>query len=295
MKVLNFGSLNIDYVYSVDHFVKKGETLASNHMSVFSGGKGLNQSIALSRAGVFVYHAGMIGKDGMFLLELLKEEQINTELIKIAETSTGHAIIQKNQEGDNCILLYGGANQCISKEYVDEVLSQFEKGDYLILQNEMNELGYIVKKAHEKGMFICLNLSPMNEIIKALPLEQIDLFFLNEIEACQLLGETLDNHSLVKKLKQKFPIVKFVLTLGEQGAVYFDSRHEIWHPANKVEVVDTTAAGDTFTGYFLAAMLNGCSIEECMKQATDAASITITRLGAAPSIPTKDELLNFRN
>ena len=141
MKVLNFGSLNIDYVYDVDDFVKKGETISSKDLNVFCGGKGLNQSVALAKAGAEVYHAGMIGEDGKFLLDLLKEAGVNIDNVVIRDDiRTGNAIIQRNKSGDNCIILFSGANRSITKDYVDRVLSGFEKGDYIVLQNEISEL-----------------------------------------------------------------------------------------------------------------------------------------------------------
>ena len=162
MKVLNFGSLNIDYTYQVDHFVRAGETMSSESLQVFSGGKGLNQSIALSKAGADVWHAGAVGAgDGDFLIEQMKKAGVHTELIEHLDGQTGHAIIQKDPAGQNCILLYGGANQRITREMVDRVLTQFEADDFLILQNEISEIGYIMEKAHEKGMKIVLNPSPI--------------------------------------------------------------------------------------------------------------------------------------
>ena len=164
MKVLCFGSLNIDYTYKVDHFVKKGETLSSGSLQVFSGGKGLNQSIALARAGAETYHAGSIGEDGRFLLEQLQDAGVDTRYVTVLETvRTGNAIIQNDKEGDNCILLYGGANQAVTTNQADAVLEHFRKGDFLVLQNEINELAYIMERAHERGMKIVLNPSPMDE------------------------------------------------------------------------------------------------------------------------------------
>ena len=158
MKVLNFGSLNIDYVYSVEDFVKKGETISSNKLNVFSGGKGLNQSISLSKAGVNVCHAGMIGHDGTFLEKTLKQSGVDIKYLKKSESvRTGNAIIQNNRQGDNCIILYGGANQEITKGFVDTVLREFASEDWLVLQNEINEIPYIVEQAHKKGMKIILN------------------------------------------------------------------------------------------------------------------------------------------
>ncbi|MCI7093143.1 MAG: PfkB family carbohydrate kinase, partial [Lachnospiraceae bacterium] len=173
-KILCFGSLNIDHVYSVDHFVAKGETLSSQKLETFTGGKGLNQSVALARAGAETYHAGAIGPDGSFLLDMMKEAGVHTDYVTmIPDAHTGHAIIQRDKEGDNCILLYGGTNQLITKEQADSVLNHFSAGDYLVLQNEINQLPYIVEKAHALGMTIVLNPSPMNEKVLQLPLDDL--------------------------------------------------------------------------------------------------------------------------
>ena len=182
MKVLNFGSLNIDYVYSLDHFVQKGETISSDALNIFPGGKGLNQSLALGRAGVSTIHAGAVGKDGEFLLKLLQESGVNIDYVQFLDSvQTGTAIIQKDKEGDNCIILYSGANHKISKAQVQKTIANFAEGDFLLLQNEINEIDSIMKLAHERGMKIVLNPSPMNEAILALPLEYVDYFLLNEV------------------------------------------------------------------------------------------------------------------
>lgn len=260
MKVLCFGSLNIDYTYKVPHFVKKGETLASERLQVFGGGKGLNQSVALAKAGTEVYHAGSIGQDGMFLLDMLKDAGANTDFVKILDTvRTGNAIIQNDKSGDNCIILYGGANQAITREQVDEVMSHFESGDYLVLQNEINELGYIVEKAHEKGMIIVLNPSPMNEKILALPLDVINYFILNEVEAAQILGKEDKGEEsweqIADDLLKKFPQATIVLTMGSEGSVFKNQKETVCQSIYKVQAVDTTAAGDTFSGYFIGRIL----------------------------------------
>ena len=298
MKVLCFGSLNIDYTYKVPHFVKKGETLASERLQVFGGGKGLNQSVALAKAGTEVYHAGSIGQDGMFLLDMLKDAGANTDFVKILDTvRTGNAIIQNDKSGDNCIILYGGANQAITREQVDEVMSHFESGDYLVLQNEINELGYIVKKAHEKGMIIVLNPSPMNEKILALPLDVINYFILNEVEAAQILGKEDKGEEsweqIADDLLKKFPQATIVLTMGSEGSVFKNQKETVCQSIYKVQAVDTTAAGDTFSGYFIGGILSGLSAKEAMDQASKASAIAVTRKGAAPSIPLLAEVQNY--
>lgn len=298
MKVLCFGSLNIDYTYKVPHFVKKGETLASERLQVFGGGKGLNQSVALAKAGTEVYHAGSIGQDGTFLLDMLKDAGANTDFVKILDTvRTGNAIIQNDKSGDNCIILYGGANQAITREQVDEVMSHFESGDYLVLQNEINELGYIVEKAHEKGMIIVLNPSPMNEKILALPLDVINYFILNEVEAAQILGKEDKGEEsweqIADDLLKKFPQATIVLTMGSEGSVFKNQKETVCQSIYKVQAVDTTAAGDTFSGYFIGGILGGLSAKEAMDQASKASAIAVTRKGAAPSIPLLAEVQNY--
>lgn len=291
-KILNFGSLNIDYVYDVQDFVKKGETAASLKRSTFTGGKGLNQTVAMLRAGLKVYHAGAIGEEGAFLREYLEKEGADVRFIEVVKEPTGHAVIQRNAKGDNCILLYGGANRMITKDHIDRVLSFFEEGDVVVLQNEINENAYIIEKAYEKGMTIVLNPSPMNDDIGMLPLDEVDVFFVNETEGAALsgCGASEGEDKISEKLCERFPESMIVLTLGEKGAVYRDGNEYLKIPAKKVEAVDTTAAGDTFTGYFLSGLLNGKSRRECMELASEASAITVTRPGAAPSIPFIKEL-----
>lgn len=296
MKVLNFGSLNIDYVYSLDHFVKKGETISSNELNVYSGGKGLNQSIALGKAGVEVYHAGKIGTDGEFLVEMLQASNVHTDYVQMyTKVRTGNAIIQNDSQGDNCIILFGGANQTITKEQIVKTIDEFEAGDYLILQNEINEIPYIVEKAKEKGMIIVLNPSPLNEKIMEINLDSVDYFILNEIEAKQLLQMDTDveiaGEELTQLLLNQFPKAKIMLTLGGLGSVYKDHGNIIKQEIYPTKVVDTTAAGDTFTGYFIAGLIKGNKIKEILEVAAKASSIAVSKAGAAPSIPYYQEVV----
>lgn len=294
MKVLCFGSLNIDNVYSVPHFITRGETLAANSLKVFSGGKGLNQSTALAKAGLNVFHAGAIGEEGLFLVKELEAANVNTSFIeKLKDVQTGHTIIQNNEDGDNCIILFGGANRAITKAHIDNVLNNFSAGDALVLQNEINNLEYIAEKAQERGMIIVLNPSPMEENI--IPLfKYADYLLLNEVEAGQFLNKDISNETpekISEMLREKLPNAKIVLTLGTQGAVYSDGKISFHQPAVRVKAVDTTAAGDTFTGFFLAGIFEGQTPQWAMKFATNASAIAVTRHGAAPSIPSREEVL----
>ena len=287
MKVLNFGSLNLDYVYDVDHFVREGETLSSTDMNVFCGGKGLNQSVALAKAGVKVYHAGAVGSaDGEMLTDALSNVGVDISYIRRYDMSSGHAIIQKNKSGNNCILLYGGANQNIDKEFIKDVLKDFDKGDILLLQNEISNLSFIVDEAFAKGIRIVLNPSPINESIFECDLKKISYLILNEIEAADILSvEYKSKDDLIEKLTKSFPDTGLVLTLGEEGSVYVDKNCKIYQGIYPTEVVDTTAAGDTFTGYFIAGLVEGMDIKSALRQASKAASITVSKKGASPSIP----------
>ena len=290
MKVLNYGSLNIDYVYSVDHIAQIGETILSDSLKTFCGGKGLNQSIALAKAGVAVNHAGLIGEDGDILLDICKEYGVDTTYIKKVPAQGGHTIIQVDKEGRNNIILYGGTNQMQSREYIDKVLSDFTAGDYLLLQNEINQLDYIIDKAYEKEMRIVLNPSPFDDKLDKCDFSKIYLFLLNEVEVAQFNGESQPD-SMIQMFREKLPDSKAVLTLGSEGAVYFDSKVEIRQPIFKTEVIDTTAAGDTFTGFFLAGLLKGFDISETLKIASKAASIAVSRAGAVNSIPMLNEVM----
>ncbi len=225
----------------------------------------------------------------------MKEAGANIENVAVLdEVRTGNAIIQKDKNGDNCIILYGGANQAITKAQVDRTLQKFERGDFILLQNEINELSYIMEKAHEIGMKIILNPSPMDEKIPELPLQYVSYFLLNEIETLQLLQsddtDDIDGERLARKLLEKFPSAAIVLTLGEKGSVYMDQKEKVSQPAYKVKTVDTTAAGDTFTGFFIAGLLKNGSVKEAMDLAAKASAIAVSRPGAAPSIPVLAEI-----
>ncbi len=294
MKVLCFGSLNIDYVYTVPHFVQRGETLSADALHVFTGGKGLNQSIALARAGAEVWHAGAIGADGAFLVDALKEAGVRTEYIDtLPEVSTGHAIIQKSADGDNCILLYGGANQAVTPEQIDRTLECFSAGDLLLAQNEISALPHLLQRAKARGLRVALNPSPMDESLPPL-LVLADCLLLNEIEASQLLGCGADSDPeiMLTQLHTRYPDAQIVLTLGAQGALCADGDCVIRQRAVPVQAVDTTAAGDTFTGFFLAGLLEGQGTAQAMRFAAAAAAIAVTQSGAAPSIPTRKKVLS---
>lgn len=291
MKVLNFGSLNIDMVYSVDHVVRPGETTASAELRYFCGGKGLNQSVALARAGAEVCHAGCVGADGGRLISLLCDNGVDTSLVTKSESPSGHAIIQVDRDGQNSILLFGGANMEITPEQIENAVGNFSAGGRLFLQNEINGISEIIGAAHERGLEIVFNPSPFGAEILSYPLENIDWFVVNETEAEELTGET-EPEKILGAFLQKFPRASVLLTLGADGAFCRTKDGTFYCKIFSVPVVDTTAAGDTFLGFFFA-MLERFGAERALKIASAASAVAVSRPGASASIPTLDEVKKF--
>jgi ribokinase len=293
MKVLNFGSLNVDYFYQVEHLVLPGETISSDDLRITTGGKGLNQSIALSKAGIKPFHGGAIGKaDGAMLKDFLDNNGVNVDFIETFDGPSGHAIIQVDQYGQNCIVLFGGTNQQIDHAFADRVLSNFDNGDIILLQNEISSTAYIMEMANKRGMKIYFNPSPANSKLSEYPIHYVDTLILNEVEGEQLAGQNNVNY-ILDSLIDKYPKTKIVLTLGERGVAYADKDKREYCGIYENTVVDTTAAGDTFTGYFIGCAAKGMDIKHSLKFASAAASIAVSRLGAACSIPSLEEVESF--
>ncbi|BCI59492.1 ribokinase [Solibaculum mannosilyticum] len=289
MKILNYGSLNIDYVYDVPHFVQPGETIHAPSRTIHCGGKGLNQSVALAKAGAKVYHAGRIGEDGGFLLETLKQEGIDTQFITVSQEPTGHAVIQVDAKGENAIVIYGGANRTITSREIAKVFEHFEAGDMLVLQNEINDLDLIMKTARERGMIVVFNPAPFDGQVLSLPLETVNLFVVNRQEGAALSGCTRAE-DIVKGIVQKYPSSAVVLTLGSKGSLYYDGTRMLTQGIYNAPVIDTTGAGDTYIGYFAAMWAQGSEIQRAMDLASKASSIAVSHPGAAVSIPAMDEV-----
>ena len=285
MNILNFGSLNIDLVYQVEHIACPGETIASSAHQVFAGGKGANQSAALARAGASVFHAGQVGPDGPWLVDKLAGLGVDVQHIRFSDTPTGHAIIQVDRHGQNSIVLFAGANAQIDRGAIDATLSHFGAGDIVLLQNEINDVPYIMAAAAKRELRICLNPAPCGPQVRAYPLELVDLLIVNETEATALAGA-----SSLAALAARYPRAQIALTLGAAGAQYRSPTEAFHLPAPHVEAVDTTGAGDTFIGYFLAGLAADMTAHEAMTRAVQAAALCVTRPGAMDSIPAAAEL-----
>jgi ribokinase len=291
MKMVVFGSLNIDKVYSLEHFVRPGETISAMKMEQFCGGKGFNQAVALARAGKDVYFAGAVGTDGQMLLDALAADGIHDQYIKRTDGASGHAVIQVDTKGQNCIIILPGANGEITQADVDTVLADFDKGDLIVLQNEITCVSYILKKAAEKGMIVALNPSPYDDRIAEYDMNCVTYLLVNEVEGEQVTGCTQPD-AIAAKLKELYPGMNLVLTLGSRGAIFCGadgSRHATG--IYRSNAVDTTAAGDTFTGFFLAGITSHGDGELALKTASVASGISVSRKGASPSIPKAEEVL----
>lgn len=293
MKILDFGSLNLDYVFQVDSIVLPGQTILSNRMALSTGGKGFNQAVAAARAGAAVFFAGALAeKDLPVFRETLDQSGADSSLLDTAHDFTGCAMIQVDRKGQNCIVLYGGANQEITRDYISRVLSGFGPEDVLLLQNEISELRFLMGQAKGRGMRIFLNPSPVNDRLLECPLEAVDTLILNEIEGAELSGVS-EPEEIPGALIRSYPELRIVLTLGKRGVIYADREKQLSHGVFDVPVVDTTAAGDTFTGYYLAGVLEDGDVSSALRIASAASSLAVSRHGAACSIPTREEVGGF--
>lgn len=293
MKKLVLGSLNIDRTYRVTNLVRPMETIAATKYESYCGGKGFNQAVALARAGSEVFFAGVIGYDGKDLLDALHADTIRTDYVRESDSPNGHAVIQVDQKGQNCIIVVSGSNAKVTEAYIDEVLAQFSAGDLIVLQNEVSNVGYAINEASRKGLKIAFNPSPLNETIQTYDLKKVDILLVNEVESAALFGSD-NEEDIIRILKSKYPNTSVVLTKGAKGACFIDAKGKRYYSdAIECDVVDTTAAGDTFTGYFLHELYINSDPEKALRIASVASGISVTQKGASPSIPSSQEVLKY--
>lgn len=290
-RIITLGSLNLDFTYQLPKPLEVGETLSSLSYRCGAGGKGANQSIAAARAGAEVFHAGRIGSDGTLLRRTLAESGVKLDFLEEVETPTGHAVVLINDAGDNSIVLYGGANRTIDDAFIDRVTSAAKQGDILLLQNEITNIDHAMEAGKKAGMRVAFNFAPFDpKLAPELPLSLCDYLFLNRIEAGGIAGKS-DVEEILETLARRYPETELVLTLGPEGAVALTPAGERFHADSpRVEVVETTAAGDTFIGYYLAGILDGLKPGKALERACRAAALCCSRAGAAESIPTRAEL-----
>ena len=292
MAVINFGSINIDHVYQVDHFVQPGETIASSHYQCLLGGKGANQSIALARAGSEVLHVGKINEADVAFKQTMIRDGIDCKHITCTETASGHAIIQVTPTADNAIVLFGGANHEITHKDIMYALDTVKPADWVLTQNETNNIDQVLAQAKAKGLRVAFNPAPMTESVKHLPHECIDLLIVNEVEAEELSGRK-DLNKIEAYFREDWPHAEVLITLGKAGVRMLKKDKTIDVPAFEVDAVDTTAAGDTFIGYFLSAYSNHTDSKTALIRACAASALAVMKLGAAQSIPNKEDVNRF--
>ncbi|SLN24719.1 Ribokinase [Pseudoruegeria aquimaris] len=287
MTIYNLGSINADHVYSVPHLPGPGETLAADSLNIGLGGKGTNQSVAAARAGSHVVHIGAVGADGAWARERIAGYGVNVDHVATVQGPTGHAIINVDAGGENAIVLLKGANFAFDPALVEAALAHAGVGDVLLLQNETAHQAEAARIARSKGVRVVYSAAPFSvEAVKAV-LPHVDLLAMNEIEAAQLseaLGTT----------PEALEVPETLITQGAKGAVWRAASGERHVVASfSVTPKDTTAAGDTFAGYFAAACEQGLAVPEAMRLAAGAAALKVTRAGAADAIPTRAEVEAF--
>ncbi len=292
-RIINFGSLNIDHVYQVDRVSRPGETILSKDYARFAGGKGANQSLAIARAGARVVQVGKIGQEGRWMIETMRRDGVDTSHIAVSDDPGGHAIIQVDPAGENTIVIFGGTNRQISREQIDRALQSSQADDLVLLQNEINGIREIMEKASALSLPVYFNAAPKHEEIDDYPLQLVDTFFINELEGEALTGRS-EPLAIVHGMLSRYTAANVVLTLGSRGLLYGNREGIVERNAERVvEAVDTTGAGDTFIGYFMAGLSRGRDLHETLMHAGIAAALCVTRAGAADSIPFAAELDGF--
>ncbi len=284
MTIWNLGSINADMVYSLPHLPEAGETLAADGLQRFLGGKGANMSVAAARAGSRISHIGAVGADGHWARDRLTEYGVDTRHIAEVDVPTGHAIIAVDAQGENLIVLYQGANHAISDDQIGQALSSAVSGDLLVMQNETNAQVEAAKLGREMGLTVCYAAAPFQAKAVQVVLPYLDFLILNEVEAEQLQDAT-------GLAPSDLPVEHVIVTFGSKGARYYQQGHDPQaFQAHKVTAVDTTGAGDTFTGYVLAGMDRGMPMAQAIAHANRAAALMVTRHGTADVIPDLKEV-----
>ena len=289
MTIYNLGSINVDMVYRLPHLPAPGETLAAAEYSQGLGGKGANMSVAAARAAACVRHIGAVGPDGRWAVERLLEYGVDTTHIAEVSGATGHAIINVDNAGENAIVLWPGANDTIGADQIGQALSQANTGDMLVTQNETSGQLDAAKMAKQLGLRVVYAAAPFDADAVQNMLPHTDVLFLNAVEAEQLVQATGQKIS-------DLAVDDVIVTLGALGCRWYQNSAglETEFDAIPVTPVDTTGAGDTFTGYVVAGLDRGMPMGQAIGLATQAAALMVTRHGTADVIPDLKEVQDAR-
>ena len=294
-RLLNFGSLCVDWVYQVPNLVSAGETITSAGLAVHPGGKGLNQSIAAALAGADVLHFGAVGEDGSALLDALQSAGVDTNGVMELDSASGHALIQVDSQGRNAIVIHPGTNRSIPQNHWQSMLDSMKVGDWLLLQNETNDIDKVLTFGKQRGIKMAVNLAPADDRISDYPIQHAALLIVNEIEA-MALAATATVKSAFVELCQRYPETDIVLTLGGEGLWCASANQPgiLLLDSYRVEPVDETAAGDAFIGYLMAAVLAEKSLSASLIEASTAGALAVTKAGAASSLPRLEDVEAMR-
>ncbi|WP_434797098.1 ribokinase [Terrisporobacter vanillatitrophus] len=293
------GSLNMDLVVNVDTMPKPGQTLLGGNFKEVPGGKGANQAVAMARLEGNVSMIGKIGNDGFgkTLREALNNDNVNTNHVHIANCYTGVAFITVDKNAQNAIVVAPGANFQLTKDDIDKSIDCIKSSDIVVIQLEtpLETVKYVLQIAKDLNKYTILNPAPAvkldDEIIK-----NVDLLTPNETEL-EIISETkIENEDDINKAASKViekGVKELIITLGSKGSLYINEERSFFKPAYKVEAVDTTAAGDSFTGALAVALSNNKTMEEAMDFASKVGALSVMKEGAQSSLPTLKDVENF--
>lgn len=294
------GSLNMDLVVNVDKMPKPGQTIIGSNFKEVPGGKGANQAVAMARLNGNVSMIGKVGEDGFgqTLINALKNDKVDTTYIKTTKGATGVALITVDNNAQNSIVVSPGANFEVKEEDIDNNIEAIKNSDIVVLQLEtpLNTIKYALKKSKELNKYTILNPAPAlkldDEIIK-----NVDLLTPNETELEIISGVSIETEEDIQKAAQimiEKGVKELIVTLGSKGSLYINKEKSIFKKAYKVEAVDTTAAGDSYTAALAVALSKDQSIEEAMDFASKVGALSVLKEGAQSSLPTLEDVENFR-
>jgi ribokinase len=299
-KIVVIGSSNVDLLMKMDHLPEKGETVTDAVFMQVYGGKGANQAVAAARAGGNVAFVNCVGEDAYTpqMVQNYKNDGIDTRFVfQEKDIASGHALIMIGGEGMNYLSVAPGANYKLTPQKIDEALPVFDEAAMIVMQYEIQEetIKYVIDLANRKNIPVLWNCAPARAFdLSYIP--KINILVLNEVEAGFLAEMTVETEADAEKAAQKLVdsgVEKVIITLGSKGAFVVTKNEKVSVPSFKVEAVDTTAAGDTFCGAFAVALVEGKSLKDALQFASAAAAISVTRIGAQPSAPTRKEIDEF--
>ena len=294
------GSLNMDLVVNVDTMPKPGQTIIGSNFKEVPGGKGANQAVAMARLNGNVSMIGKVGEDGFgqTLINSLKNDKVDTTYIQTSKGATGVALITVDKNAQNSIVVSPGANFEVKEDDIDNNIEAIKNSDIVVLQLEtpLNTIKYALNKAKELNKYTILNPAPAvkldDEIIK-----NVDLLTPNETELEIISGVSIETEEDIQKAAQimiEKGVKELIVTLGSKGSLYINKEKSMFKKAYKVEAVYTTAAGDSYTGALAVSLSQDKNIEDAMDFASKVGALSVLKEGAQSSLPTLEDVKNFR-